>query len=691
MQTLTTKAMTKVAAVATGLAFAASILSLAPVAQAASLTSAQVSSILSMLSAFGADSATIANVNNALTGAPVTPGTGTPATGGACNVGTADLTIGSSGAAVTSLQTALIAGGYAIPAGATGYFGTQTQNAVAAWQKAANIAPAALLPGPISRAAFNLCTPVVVTPPGGTTPPGTTPPSTGLTGSAGSVESYTAISGLSNEEVGESEEVEIAGMEVKADDNSDLELTAVRLDFSTQPGNSDLEDFVTEVNVLLDGKVYATVDAADFNNDNSWTRTVSLDPGAIIRKGDTKDLTVSVKGVNNVDTDDAGDNWALDFISVRYEDAQGASITDTVTYTPVTWNVNTFATAEGVELKVSSGDEDINQAHVINVDATSDTNGVDILSFNLEAKGSDIVIDDFPVNFDTTGTADDPADVINTVYLFADGEEVASETVTGAGDSDDNETITFDNIDFTVKKGDKVAMLVKADFNDVDTTLVEGDTISAQVSATERNAIVADDSSGEQIADADATGTAVGEAHVVYDIGIQATFVSATETMTPGADGTADDDTVTLKLVFDVEAFDGTVYVSDFSTATTAADGAVSAIDVDDGGILYRYEIDGTATVSLMADTVAKSDVTGSVVDTPTNGANAGEFTFEDGEKARITVTVTRSNAAAETLSDGYHDMQLVAIGWSVTAEDDTMNVYEFNLDDFKTDPIFAN
>lgn len=154
MQTVTTKAIAKVAAVATGLGMMASMLSLAPIAHAASLTTAQVQSILSLLSSFGADSATIANVNAALTGAPSTGGsTGGSSTGGSCSF-TRDLTLASSGSDVMSLQQGLIAHGYAIPAGATGYFGAQTQAAVIAWQKAAGVSPAAGYFGPKSRAAF---------------------------------------------------------------------------------------------------------------------------------------------------------------------------------------------------------------------------------------------------------------------------------------------------------------------------------------------------------------------------------------------------------------------------------------------------------------------------------------------------------------------------------------------------------
>lgn len=114
MTMVTTKAVAKVAAVATGLAMATSMLSLAPIAHAA-LTDAQVQSILSLLSSFGADASTIANVQTSLTGG--TPSTTTTTTSSSCSF-TKDLTIGATGADVTCLQEALIGAGHSIPAGA---------------------------------------------------------------------------------------------------------------------------------------------------------------------------------------------------------------------------------------------------------------------------------------------------------------------------------------------------------------------------------------------------------------------------------------------------------------------------------------------------------------------------------------------------------------------------------------------
>jgi hypothetical protein len=171
--------MAKVAAVATGLAMATSMLSLAPIAHAAALTSSQVQSILSLLSSFGADASTIANVQASLTGsAPVSTGNGgSNSSGSACSF-TKDLTVGSTGSEVTALQNALKASGF-MTANATGYFGGLTQSGVIAWQKATGVTPAAGYFGAKSRAAFCGSNPGTGTNPG--TNPGTPAPTgTGL-------------------------------------------------------------------------------------------------------------------------------------------------------------------------------------------------------------------------------------------------------------------------------------------------------------------------------------------------------------------------------------------------------------------------------------------------------------------------------------------------------------------------------
>jgi len=63
-----------------------------------------------------------------------------------------DLTMGATGADVQALQALLIARGHAIPAGATSYFGAQTQAALVQYQNANGIKPAAGYFGALTRA-----------------------------------------------------------------------------------------------------------------------------------------------------------------------------------------------------------------------------------------------------------------------------------------------------------------------------------------------------------------------------------------------------------------------------------------------------------------------------------------------------------------------------------------------------------
>lgn len=179
MTSIVNSSLTKVAAIVVAVSLVAgfAFTFTASKAEAATLTSSQISAIVSLLQSFGADASTIANVSASLNGtAPTGGSTGGSMTGG-CTF-TRNLTVGSKGDDVTCLQNALIAAGYSVPAGATGYFGSQTVAAVSAWQKAAGVSPAAGYFGAISRAAFGKTS-------GGSTPVVTTPTGTGLAVAAG--------------------------------------------------------------------------------------------------------------------------------------------------------------------------------------------------------------------------------------------------------------------------------------------------------------------------------------------------------------------------------------------------------------------------------------------------------------------------------------------------------------------------
>ena len=148
---------------ATAVAFTM-VLSLVAVPASAQTTAeltAQINSLLAMIAQLQAQIA----------------GSGSASAGTAVQYNT-DLTVGSTGADVTSLQQFLVGKGFLqMPAGVSyGYFGPLTKAAVASYQASVGITPAVGYFGPITRARINAMATAPGTTPGTTsTTPGCTP------------------------------------------------------------------------------------------------------------------------------------------------------------------------------------------------------------------------------------------------------------------------------------------------------------------------------------------------------------------------------------------------------------------------------------------------------------------------------------------------------------------------------------
>lgn len=653
MQIANTNVFAKVAAVIAGLGLVFSSFAYAIPAKAATVAEleAQVAALMAQISSMSGSTTSSASVTFSK-----------------------DLTLGSSGADVTALQNWLIKGGYSIAAGATGYFGAQTQAALAKYQAAAGISPAAGYFGPVTRAKVNAA--------GGSSTGGSTGGSTSggsdLEGGAGSVDEYTLISSINNEEVGEDEEdVDVLGLEVEAADSSDIEIRALRLVFNEGTAGSDFEDYAAEVSIMLDGEEFARVDADEFTDDNNWTKTITLDSGAVIMAGEIGEITVAITGASVIDSGDIDDTWTLDITSVRFVDAQGATISEDPTITARTFSFASFASAVNAELKIAEDDQDVNDARTIEVDATDNTDDVDVLSFTLEAEGdSDLDIKNWGVSVTVTG-ASNTDDVLSSLSLWIDGEEVATaDSVSSAGAT---EFYNFDDVDYTIDAGDTAEVMVKADFLSIADALDEGDTISFALGEEQTDVaatIDVEDESGEQLVDGDITGSVDSGSFELRSQGIMVTFVSASESA--AVDDGSDDDTGTFSIVFNVEAFGSTIYVSKTATATTVSSVADTTLTT---GNLYLVEDSGTATVDDLADIVTFSTSGGA-------SESTNNIILAEGEDSDVTLTVTQTNDSAE--DDGLYRVLLKSVGWATT-DTTTWNVYDFNLEDFKTDPLSLN
>lgn len=505
-----------------------------------------------------------------------------------------------------------------------------------------------------------------------------------ISGGAGDI-TITALSTFGDEEVGEDEEdVMVAAFDIEADDNSDVEITSIKVELAQQTGadSVDLLDYATEVSVWMDGEEVGRADVDEFNeNNDDYTKSISLD-GAIIRAGEENTFELAVSALSNLDSGDIDtDDWQIGVSTIRFVDGEDITTTESLTLDiddnavddtlEEEFDFASFAAATDVELVVALDEDqdEINDAHVIDVDTADDTDEVQILAFTIEADGdSDLNIEEIPVVIAAETSADgaiDESAVSSNAQLWYNDESVASDTIAAGG------AVVFEDLDIDIEAGEEAAFIVTIDVQDTGGTLNDGDTFDAVVTTDD---IVAEDEAGERVADGDASGTAVGEEHAVYAAGIMAVFVSSDAERTFTADAATEDDQGEFTIVFDVTAFDGDFYV----------DKSVADQDtIGDAGEGIEYNVTATGG-AVPTESSALLEAEGTVT-----GDNTNVFKVEDGQTRTFTLTIVLT--ADTTPDDGSAQVILESINWGAATNDTNDNNYIFDLGDYKTPYLFLN
>lgn len=460
-----------------------------------------------------------------------------------------------------------------------------------------------------------------------------------LSGGAGDLESAELISSISNEDVGEDEEdVKVLGLELEADNGSDLSFTSIRVEFEEQGagGSDDLEDYATEVTVWLGSTQVGSADVEDFDEDDGiFNETITLS-NAVVDAGESEDLFVAVTAANNIDSDDLGssnNDWDVGVVNLRYVDAQGAVVTEN-SLDDIGSDLSTdedetedfqfvsFASAADVELIVDeNGDEDdINNSHTVTVDADDETEAEPLLAFTLEAEGdSDITVIDLPVHFLTNDT--NISTVISEVSLFHGDDEIASEDIDGTGTS---EVVTFEDLDIVISAGDEEEFWIKATILDQDGNYTSGTaTLVASVGSAQTNAIDAEDESETELEnspDDQLTGSATGGT---------LTLSTSEAVVTIG------DDEVTGTSTDSDDAYEYGTYTFEI-TISAEGDDAVTFDADDDIDFTILGGSDSTAT------SINFYKLSGDATD---NGSNS--FTIADGDDATFSFSVVHDPDSA--------------------------------------------
>ena len=415
-----------------------------------------------------------------------------------------NLTVGSTGADVVALQTALISAGFDIPAitsgaAAPGYFGSQTKAAVKLYQ-AANGVPNTGFVGPLTRGVLNsgggvaiatagcpvgyTCTannvPVTVTCPVGytcTANPGTvttvtTPGVITTTGAEGIITTKLATTPIADPNVRIATNVPAYGIEVKAQ-GSDMIVDRVLLQMSVGVGSAtaSLSNPVTFVKALYayDGDTLLKkwdLTASDFNKDSS-DRYYVIASGLrfVVPKNATKVLTFKIDTVG-VSADQSSryvdiQGYLGNTQNVRAVDGAGLN-----SYTDMSGSANTreqiFTTSGTSALTVTLNSALTPKAQTNYLSTSNGASKVTLQVVDIKSETGDSTITNVDVYVHATSTVSALSTKgPNILYLYdSTGALLQSQSV----NADGNDAVNFTNLTWVVPKDTTKQLIIKADF-----------------------------------------------------------------------------------------------------------------------------------------------------------------------------------------------------------------------------------
>lgn len=562
---------------------------------------------------------------------------------------TTDLTLGAQGTQVTALQTWLISKGFSIPAGATGYFGTQTRAAVASFQAAQGITPAAGYFGPITRTRVNamLTTTVPTTPSTDTSV---------LTGNG----RLTDISSLGDvdSDIKEGDSVtKVVGASVDAT-NGDVRLQRVDAEFEVAAGNnsSNLDRYVDSVSLYVNDTRVATLDASDGEKDGrKWSyRFANL--SNVIKNGATANIYVAVTPVSNVDDNESGKSITTRIPVDGIRAAGADNISEVYVGSAITQSFTVSDATTGT-LTISASSNNPRDSRV-EVNANNTTTGVTLLAFNLRAKNQDVTLDELPVSLSTSDN--NLNDVVSTLRLMKGSTVLRSKTVSTGS----NGVVVFDNLNQTISADNTDQYSIVADLKSTN-AYTNGTTLIASTTYSLTGFDVSDEN-GDTVTP---SGSATGPTVTLSTTGINVARTNTSVQKTNGLAGSGDSTQYTIS--FSVTAGDDDIYI-DRSIQQSSNPSAAGA------GIAW-------ATTSTSASGVTGSGIASFGASDSNSGDTATSFKVNAGTTRTFTF-----NVALIATGPGYTGVRLTGINFDTDPNtDDSTDYYISGLDTFRTDDVY--